>query len=124
MPNETGNKEQKKNNTTDVKGPKVEAQKDETKKTSQPEDKKPPESKTEKNAKKSHPTNCIVCNKAFKYKRWYYKNGKYFCSKRCWKKFEGEKKKEAAEKVTKDSQEKDLSKESSRTEDSNRKNST
>jgi len=31
-------------------------------------------------------SNCVVCNKALKRGNWYYKNGKFFCTKRCWKK--------------------------------------
>jgi formylmethanofuran dehydrogenase subunit E len=35
-------------------------------------------------AKKERPANCAACNKSIKKKRWYYRNGKYFCTKRCW----------------------------------------
>ena len=35
--------------------------------------------------KKEKPVNCAVCNKSIKKKRYYYRNGKYFCTKRCWK---------------------------------------
>ncbi len=31
------------------------------------------------------PTNCMQCNKRLKRKNWYYRNGSYFCNKRCWK---------------------------------------
>ncbi len=34
--------------------------------------------------KKEKPANCASCNKSIKNKRWYYRNGKYYCSKRCW----------------------------------------
>lgn len=47
--------------------------------------------------KKERPTNCAVCNKAFKHKLWYYKNSRYFCNKRCWEKFNAEIKAKAAE---------------------------
>ena len=53
--------------------------------------------KKEPEKKKERPTNCVVCNKAFKHKRWYYKNGKYFCTKRCWEKMSAEIKAKAAE---------------------------
>ena len=53
------------------------------------------------------PTNCAACNKAFTHRRWYYKNGQHFCTKRCWKKFVAERKKEAAEKAAKEAQEKE-----------------
>lgn len=35
-------------------------------------------------ARKERPTNCAVCNKSIK-KRWFYKNGNYYCTKKCWK---------------------------------------
>ena len=35
-------------------------------------------------APKEKPANCASCNKSIKSKRWYYRNGKYYCSKRCW----------------------------------------
>jgi len=31
------------------------------------------------------PTNCAKCNKSIKKIRWYYRNGKAYCTKRCWK---------------------------------------
>jgi late competence protein required for DNA uptake (superfamily II DNA/RNA helicase) len=34
---------------------------------------------------KEKPANCASCNKSIKKKQWYYRNGKYYCSKRCWK---------------------------------------
>jgi len=27
---------------------------------------------------------CTACGKRLNRKRWYYRNGKYFCKKRCW----------------------------------------
>ena len=33
---------------------------------------------------KTKPANCADCNKPIKKKRWYYRNGKYYCSKRCF----------------------------------------
>ena len=35
--------------------------------------------------KAQKPSNCAACNKSIKKKRWYYRNGKYYCTKRCWK---------------------------------------
>lgn len=35
--------------------------------------------------KKEKPANCAACNKSIKKKRWYYRSGKYYCTKRCWK---------------------------------------
>lgn len=31
-------------------------------------------------------TNCTQCNKPLKRGMWYYRNGKFYCNKRCWKK--------------------------------------
>ncbi|MFH1441540.1 MAG: hypothetical protein ABIH18_05835 [Candidatus Omnitrophota bacterium] len=30
-------------------------------------------------------TNCLACNKPLKKISRYYRNGKYYCTKRCWK---------------------------------------
>lgn len=35
--------------------------------------------------KKEKPANCSGCNKSIKKKRWYYRDGKFFCTKRCWR---------------------------------------
>jgi hypothetical protein len=48
-----------------------------------PEGAKAPEAKKEA-IKAEKPANCASCNKSIKNKRWYYRNGKYYCSKRCW----------------------------------------
>ena len=37
-----------------------------------------------KEVKAEKPDTCASCNKSIKNKRWYYRNGKYYCSKRCW----------------------------------------
>ena len=29
-------------------------------------------------------TNCLACNKPLRKVRTYYRNGKYFCTKKCW----------------------------------------
>lgn len=34
--------------------------------------------------KAARPTNCVVCNKSIKKTRWYYRNGKNYCTKTCW----------------------------------------
>ena len=46
----------------------------------------PPSDKPKAEAKPvaAEPTTCASCNKSIKNKRWYYRNGKYYCSKRCW----------------------------------------
>jgi hypothetical protein len=47
--------------------------------------------------KKEKPDKCEQCGKALGRVKWYYRNGGYYCTKRCWKEFrkkqEGEKKK-------------------------------
>ncbi|MDP1853744.1 MAG: hypothetical protein Q8L26_06055 [Candidatus Omnitrophota bacterium] len=30
-------------------------------------------------------TNCLTCNKPIRKKKKYYRNGKYYCSKKCYK---------------------------------------
>lgn len=32
-------------------------------------------------------TNCLACNKPIKKLKRYYRNGKFYCSKRCWQNF-------------------------------------
>ena len=32
----------------------------------------------------SRPATCVSCGKRLNRKQWYYRNGKYFCKKRCW----------------------------------------
>lgn len=38
-----------------------------------------PEAKTEEKQ-----TNCLGCNKPLKKVRRYYRNGKFYCTKKCW----------------------------------------
>jgi len=50
--------------------------------------------------KKEKPDKCEQCGKALSRVKWYYRNGGYYCTKRCWKEFtikqeEGKKKAEA-----------------------------
>ncbi|MFH1190446.1 MAG: hypothetical protein V1682_07160 [Candidatus Omnitrophota bacterium] len=42
------------------------------------------EKKEDAPAKREKPANCAGCKKSIKNKRWYYRNGKYYCTKRCW----------------------------------------
>ena len=50
----------------------------------------------------NRPATCASCGKRLNRKQWYYRNGKYFCKKRCWvtesEKAATEKEKAAAEK--------------------------
>ena len=32
----------------------------------------------------SRPATCTSCGKRLNRKQWYYRNGKYFCKRRCW----------------------------------------
>ena len=47
------------------------------------------EAKTETPArqkkKKTRPTNCLQSNKRIRRKDWYYRNGRYFANKQCFK---------------------------------------
>lgn len=40
--------------------------------------------------KKSWPTNCAQSNKRIRRKDWYYRNGKYFANKKCFKLYRAE----------------------------------
>ena len=44
---------------------------------------------------------CTSCGKRLNRKQWYYRNGKYFCKKRCWVKEAEKAAGEAAEKAEK-----------------------
>ncbi|MCX5666328.1 MAG: hypothetical protein NT036_04705 [Candidatus Omnitrophica bacterium] len=64
-----------------VEAPKTEAPKAETPTPEAPKAEAPkPEEK-----KKEKPSNCAACKKSIKKKRYYYRNGKYFCTQRCFK---------------------------------------
>ncbi|MCM8782569.1 MAG: hypothetical protein NC828_05935, partial [Candidatus Omnitrophica bacterium] len=41
--------------------------------------------KMEEATKKIKPTDCAKCNKPLRKKIWYYRDGKYYCNKRCWR---------------------------------------
>lgn len=43
-------------------------------------------------------TNCLSCNKLIKKLKRYYRDGKFYCSKKCWRAFMDKNKAEAAEK--------------------------
>ena len=70
-----------------VEAPKAEAPKQEAPKAEAPKAEAPkadaPKPAEEK--KKEKPSNCAACNKSIKKKRYYYRNGKYFCTQRCFK---------------------------------------
>jgi hypothetical protein len=51
-----------------------------------PAEKQEAAAKTDAKPEKVKASNCAVCNKALKRGMWYYRNGKFFCNKRCWKK--------------------------------------
>lgn len=115
MPEEMKNKEQPKQDQEKAAKPtENESKGSEKQPAKQPAEEKGTPGKPEKKeaatkpekTEKVRPANCAGCNKAFKHKIWYYRNGQYFCTKRCWKKFAAEKKKAAVEKATKEAQEK------------------
>ena len=49
---------------------------------------------------------CTSCGKRLNRKQWYYRNGKYFCKRRCWVKESEKVAKDAAEKAAKDAADK------------------
>ena len=49
---------------------------------------------------------CTSCGKRLNRKQWYYRNGKYFCKKRCWVTESEKVAKDAAEKAAKDAADK------------------
>jgi len=60
-----------------------------------PEQEQKPQS-TPQQTKKERPEECVVCNKSLK-KRWYYREGDYYCGKSCWKKAKKSKEKSGTE---------------------------
>ena len=46
--------------------------------------------------KKSRPTNCVQSNKRIRRKDWYYRNGKYFANKQCFKLYQTQEAEKAA----------------------------
>ena len=40
-------------------------------------------------------TNCLACNKLIKKLKKYYRDGKFYCSKKCWRAFIAKSKEEA-----------------------------
>ena len=45
------------------------------------------DSKAEVKPKAEKQTNCLACNKLIKKLKLYYRDGKFYCSKRCWRTF-------------------------------------
>ena len=60
---------------------KAESKPEETKKPAE----KPAEKVADKPTEKTVAKNCAQCNKPIKKKGGYYRNGKYYCNKRCFK---------------------------------------
>ncbi len=56
--------------------------------------------KVKPSEKPAKPAECTVCGKSIK-NLWYYREGKYYCGKGCWKKYK-KSEKEAAEKAAKE----------------------
>lgn len=82
------NKEVKQENKEAVKpaeAPKQEAPKQEAAQEAPKSEGAKQEAPKAEEKKKEKPSNCAVCNKSIKKKRYYYRNGKYFCTQRCFK---------------------------------------
>jgi len=45
------------------------------------------ENQAETKPKSEKQTNCLACNKLIKKLKRYYRDGKFYCSKRCWRVF-------------------------------------
>jgi len=45
------------------------------------------EEQAENKPKVEKQTNCLACNKLIKKLKHYYRDGKFYCSKRCWRTF-------------------------------------
>ena len=45
------------------------------------------EGQVETKPKAEKQTNCLACNKLIKKLKHYYRDGKFYCSKRCWRVF-------------------------------------
>lgn len=43
---------------------------------------------TTQEKKEEKQTNCLFCNKPLRKVRRYYRNGKYYCTKKCWKNYQ------------------------------------
>ena len=55
------------------------------KETKEPADTAAPPAAKKLKKKKSRPTNCAQSNKRIRRKDWYYRDGKYFANKQCFK---------------------------------------
>ncbi|MDD5408961.1 MAG: hypothetical protein PHC71_02590 [Candidatus Omnitrophica bacterium] len=55
------------------------------------------EAQAEVKPKAEKQTNCLACNKLIKKLKRYYRNGKFYCSKKCWRAFIEKNKAGAAE---------------------------
>jgi hypothetical protein len=64
----------------------AEQEKQEEKKTEAVAEKPTGQAATAEKPARVKASNCVVCNKVLKRGNWYYRNGKFFCTKRCWKK--------------------------------------
>jgi hypothetical protein len=45
------------------------------------------ENQAETKPKTERQTNCLACNKLIKKLKRYYRDGKFYCSKKCWRAF-------------------------------------
>jgi len=57
-------------------------------KETKPKEEKPKETKPkEEKPKEEKQTNCLACNKPIRKVKRYYRNGKFYCNKKCWQNF-------------------------------------
>jgi len=71
----------------------VEEEKKENEAASQEPQKEKGPANQEKTTAPVRPTECAACAKALKKRIWYYRNGKFFCNKKCFKRKEEEEQK-------------------------------
>jgi len=55
------------------------------------------EQEAQEKPKAEKQTNCLSCNKPIKKLKRYYRDGKFYCSKKCWRAFVDKSKSEAKE---------------------------
>lgn len=61
-----------------------------------PEQPAPAAAKVPAAQKKEKPDKCEQCSKPLSRMKWYYRDGGYYCTRRCWKEFRAKRQAEAA----------------------------
>ena len=70
-----------------------------------------------RSTKPQNPTECAACGKALKKKLWYFRNGAFYCTKKCYKRKAEEERKKAEEEKKKAEEEKNKAEEEKKTEE-------